>query len=81
MQDTKVNYTDTKVNMQRAKGIYIRLFHSASRHQALTGSAAINERNVCASSTDNETDILWLIQKGAFVQTKVASDPSLVVLI
>ncbi len=37
--------------------------------------------NVCTSSTDNETAILWLIQKGAFVQTKVASDPSLAVLI
>ncbi len=44
-------------------------------------SSAINERNVWTSSTDNETDIFWLIQKGAFVQTKAASDPSLAVLI
>ncbi len=30
-------------------------------------SSAINERNVCSSSTDNDTAILWLMQKCAFV--------------
>ncbi len=62
--------------------VYIRLFPSASRHQALTGSSsAFNERNACSSSTDNETDNLWLMQKGAFVETNAASAPSLAVLI
>ncbi len=35
-------------------------------------SSAINERNVWTSSTDNDTAILWLMQKGAFVETKAA---------
>ncbi len=35
-------------------------------------SSAINERNVCTSSTDNDTALLWLMQKGAFVETKAA---------
>ncbi len=30
-------------------------------------SSAINERKVCTSSTDNNTAILFLMQKGAFV--------------
>ncbi len=44
-------------------------------------SSAFNERNACSSSTDNETDNLWLMQKGAFVETNAASAPSLAVLI
>ncbi len=41
-------------------------------------SSAINERNVCTSSTDNETAIFWLFKKGALIQNScVRSDLNL----
>uniref|UniRef100_A0A671LQU3 Serine/threonine-protein kinase N2-like n=1 Tax=Sinocyclocheilus anshuiensis TaxID=1608454 RepID=A0A671LQU3_9TELE len=56
-------------------------FHSASPHQARwIRSSAINERNVCTSSTDNETDTFWLLKKVRSFKT-VAFDASLAVLI
>ncbi len=64
-------------NIQSAKSMY-KAF-SFSSHWIR--SSAINERNVCTSSTDNETAIFWLIQKGAFVQTEVSSNLLLTVRI
>ncbi len=84
--------TDTRYigKLHRCKGIYTKC--KKYIHQAFSfcvtpsssrwiRSSAINERNVCTSSTDHETAIFWLIQKGPFVQTKFASDPSLAVRI
>jgi len=84
--DTKgknVNRIHTLKNIQIAKryihkAFSLRVAPSSSRW---IRSSAINEWNVCTSSTDNETAIFWMIQKGAFVQTEVVSDPSLAVLI
>ncbi len=42
-------------------------------------SSAINERNVCTSSIDDETAKFWLLENGAFVQNTFY--PSLAVLI
>ncbi len=59
------------IQSAKSKAFSFRVDPSSSRW---IRSSAINERNVCTSSTDNETAIIWLIQK-------VASDPSLAVLI
>ncbi len=62
--------------------IILHFFSFRVAYQALAGSAPwLSTKNVCTSSKDNKTAIFWLIQKGAFAQTKVASDLSLAVLI
>ncbi len=67
---------------------YRGIIHIAPSSSCWIHSSAINERDVCTSSTDHETAVFWLFKKqSALVQNscirskKVAFDPSLALLI
>ncbi len=44
------------------------IIHIAPSSSRWIRSSAVNERNLCTSSTDHETAIFWLLKKGALVQ-------------
>ncbi len=71
--EAKHRYKGKNINRKHTLKIYIRLFHSASPHQALAGSALrllTRGTSVLPQQTTKQL-FFWLMQKGAFVQTKL----------